>query len=146
MNKNYILSSLPLLLLACSDNDGNSPTPPATAKTGVFLDSPVINIGYETETQNGSTNSQGEYNYLTGETVTFFIGDLKLPTAPATGTVTPLELAGTQDTSNATVINIIRLLQTLDKDGNPDNGMKTCCCNKEDISSSPLYTGSTHEL
>lgn len=124
MNKNLILSSLPLLLFACSDNDGDSPTPPTTANTGVFLDSPVINIGYKTETQNGSTNSQGEFNYLTGETVTFFIGDLELPAAPAAGTVTPLDLAGTQDTSNATVINIIRLLQTLDKDGNPGNGIE----------------------
>jgi len=92
-------------------------------ETGVFLDSPVINVGYRTETQEGVTNSLGEYEYIEGETVTFFIGDLEFPPTTATGTVTPLDLAGTQDTSDTTVVNIIRLLQTLDEDGDPDNGI-----------------------
>jgi len=46
-----------------------------------------------------------------------------LPSAPATGVVTPLELAGTNDTANSVVVNILRLLQTLDQDGEPDNGI-----------------------
>lgn len=95
----------------------------AAAQTGVFLDSPVGGIDYRTETLSGTTNAQGEYDYVEGETVTFSIGDLELPSAPATGTVTPLDLAGSDDTSNATVVNIVRLLQTLDEDGDPDNGI-----------------------
>jgi hypothetical protein len=88
------------------------------------LDSPVINIEYRTETLKGTTNSLGEYEYVEGETVTFFIGNLELPPVPATGVVTPLNMANTQDTSDPTVVNIIRLLQTLDKDGIPGNGIE----------------------
>jgi hypothetical protein len=55
--------------------------------------------------------------------VTFFIGDLNFPAVAATGTVTPLELSGTQDTTDPKVMNMIRLLQTLDQDGDPSNGI-----------------------
>jgi hypothetical protein len=102
-----------------NDNDNDS----STTQSGVFLDSAVANIGYRTETLEGVTNSLGEYDYVDGETVTFFIGDLELPPVTAAGTVTPLGLAGSDDISNSTVVNIIRLLQTLDEDGNPDNGI-----------------------
>ena len=84
----------------------------------------MINIGYRTETVEGVTNSLGEYNYIVGETVTFFIGDLVFPTVSASGVVTPLQLADTEDTSDPTVVNIIRLLQTLDVDGDPSNGIE----------------------
>ncbi|MBU2869339.1 PKD domain-containing protein [Colwellia sp. E2M01] len=94
-----------------------------TKSTGVFLDSAVINIGYRTETLEGVTNSLGEYNYLPGETVTFFIGDLEFPAVTAKGTVTPLDLAETDKTNDTTVVNIIRLLQTLDQDSDPANGL-----------------------
>ena len=116
MKKNLILSSLLLPLFACSGGGDSGTTSASTTKTGIFLDSPVINIGYKTETLSGVTGPNGEYDYLPGETVTFFIGDLELPSTLATGTVTPLTLVGTQDTSNSTVVNIIRLLQTLDSD------------------------------
>lgn len=118
MRKQLILTSLLLPLFACGG--GSS----ASVETGIFTDSRVINIGYRTETQSGVTNSQGEYFYLPGETVTFFIGDLDLPSTKAIGVVTPLSLVNTQDTSNSTVVNILRLLQTLDKDGNLDNGIE----------------------
>ncbi|WP_370977965.1 hypothetical protein [Agaribacterium sp. ZY112] len=101
---------------------GASPDPVAT-QTGVFLDSAIANIGYKTETLEGVTNTLGEYDYLDGETVTFFIGDLELPAVAAKDLVTPLDLAGSDDTTDATVVNIIRLLQTLDEDGIAENGI-----------------------
>jgi len=94
-----------------------------TNQGGVFLDSPVINIGYRTETLEGVTNAQGTYPYIPGESVTFFIGNLVFPTVTAKGTVTPLDLVGTTDINNPEVINMIRLLQTLDDNGNPDDGL-----------------------
>ena len=110
-------------LTACDDDKKEESSTTNTLQTGVFLDSPVINIGYRTETQSDVTNSLGEYQYFSGEMVTFFIGDLEFPTVPAIEIVTPLDLAGTQNTLDPTVVNIIRLLQTLDKDGNLDNGI-----------------------
>lgn len=126
--KNKSLSLLALLGLAamvsaCGGGGGGTPAS-SEPETGVFLDSPVINVGYRTETLNGSTNSSGEYTYLPGETVTFFIGDLEFPGVTAANVITPLELAGSDDVTNPVVVNIIRLLQTLDQDGNPDNGIQ----------------------
>jgi hypothetical protein len=116
--KALILSSV-VLLANCGGGGSDSPSTP----TGVFIDSPVINIGYRTATQNGDTNSRGEFKYLAGETVTFFIGDLEFPPVLAAEVVTPLDMADTDDVAHHMVINIIRLLQSLDKDGDPDNGI-----------------------
>jgi len=111
------------LVLSGCGSDSNS-----GGETGLLLDSPVINIGYRTESEDGTiregvTNSLGEYRFREGDTVTFFIGDLEFPEVDATGIVTPLELAGTTDVNDDEVVNILRLLQTLDQDGNPDNGI-----------------------
>ena len=126
-NKFSVVTIVLLFLFGCGGGGGGSSSggsSTSSAKsTGVFLDSPVINIGYRTETLEGVTNSLGEYEYLPGENVTFFIGDLNFPAVAATGTVTPLDLAGTQDVANSKVMNMIRLLQTLDQDGDPSNGI-----------------------
>ena len=114
-------SSCMLLLTSCGGGDGGTAETPAL--TGTFVDSPVINIGYRTATQSGDTNSRGEFKYLAGETITFFIGDLEFPPVLAAELVTPLDIAETDDVAHPMVINIIRLLQSLDKDGNPSNGI-----------------------
>lgn len=123
---NVFLIGLLLTLGGCGgkgSSSGENGSNQSSIKTGIFLDSPVINIGYRTETKEGVTNSLGEYEYVEGESVTFFIGDLDLPTVSAMKVVTPLDIAKSDNTSDPEVINIIRLLQTLDEDGNPDNGI-----------------------
>lgn len=95
-------------------------TPPVV---GVFVDAFVAGIGYRTATQSGITNAQGEFNYLPGETVTFFIGALEFPPILAKGIVTPLDMAQSLNPSSPIVLNIARLLQSLDTDGNPANGI-----------------------
>ena len=109
-------------LSACG---GSSDAPQsADALTGTFIDAPVEGIGYRTESiASGATDSQGRFSYLAGESVTFFIGSLDFPTTPAHEVVTPFDLAGTTDVSDPTVINIARLLQTLDENGDPDDGI-----------------------
>ncbi len=94
-----------------------------TPIVGVFVDAFVAGIGYRTQTQSGLTNARGEFNYLPGETVTFYIGDLVFPPVLAKGTVTPLDMAQTLNPASPVVLNIARLLQSLDTDGNPANGI-----------------------
>ncbi|MGB2118477.1 MAG: hypothetical protein ACPHW1_00915 [Porticoccaceae bacterium] len=118
----FTTSILLVCLLVLSSCGGGGSDSPSTL-TGVFIDSPVINIGYRTATQNGETNSRGEFKYLAGETVTFFIGALEFPPVLAAEVVTPLDMADTDDVAHHMVVNIIRLLQSLDKDGDPDNGI-----------------------
>ena len=90
---------------------------------GKFIDSPVMGISYQTKTQSGTTNSLGTFEYVDGETITFSIAGISLPPVTAAAIVTPLEIAGSQDVTDQAVVNIIRFLQTIDADANPDNGI-----------------------
>ncbi|MBW0147155.1 hypothetical protein [Marinobacter arenosus] len=111
-----------------SNNGGDTDTTTQTnTETGVFVDSAVVGINYATSPsgQEGQTNELGEYDYAPGDTVTFSIGGIELPPVEATGRVTPADMgSGATDWStDQTVVNILRLLQTLDDDGNPANGI-----------------------
>lgn len=123
-----LISLLPLtaLLTACLGGGGggsDDDSAGAAGKTGRLVDSAVAGVSYSTASFSGSTNADGEYLYKEGETVTFRIGDIVFPAVTAKGVLTPLDLAGSTDINNPVVINIARLLQSLDEDGNPDNGI-----------------------
>jgi len=107
-------------LTACTSVD-NDPADPQ--RTGVFLDAAVAGLNYETDTSSGITNADGQFNFIAGEMVTFSIGDLELPAVPGEDIVTPLDLFGASDVDDTRVVNLSRLLQSLDTDANPDNGI-----------------------
>jgi hypothetical protein len=123
----WLTAGLLLTLTACGGG-GDSTTATATAtetvSTGVFIDSAVEGLQYETATRSGTTNSLGEYDYLAGETVTFSIGGIVLGSTIAGPVVTPLSLVpDATSATNPVVTNIVRLLLSLDSDGDPDNGI-----------------------
>jgi hypothetical protein len=127
--KNCAITSILLLAITgCGGSSSEEPPTPAptapTVQTGIFVDSAVYGIGYRTESGDGFTNKEGEFNYISGDTVTFFIGNFDFPSATASSVVTILDIANTDDYNDNRVRNIARLLQTLDKDGNPDNGIE----------------------
>jgi len=141
MRTKYVITILNAVLLsACNGGGDDSPAPgSSSALTGTFVDSPVSGLAYTTETQSGLTNELGEFRYNEGETVTFSIGNTVLGLAPGDDVITPFDLTGIKaldaeieiinslrsSTANSydRAINIAALLQTLDKDGNPDNGI-----------------------
>lgn len=90
---------------------------------GVFIDSAVAGVNYNTESQSGSTDDSGAFTYSAGEQITFSIGTLLLPSAAAQNVISPVDLAVGSDDTAATITNIARLLQSLDLDGDPDNGI-----------------------
>lgn len=98
--------------------------PVATPSTGKFIDSAVSGIRYSTATQNGMTNDAGEFQYMPGETVTFSIGAIELPPVLAKDVLTPLDIAERNDPSDQKVVNMLVLLQSLDEDSDPANGIK----------------------
>src|SRR5690554_4872212 len=110
-----------LLLTACGGGGGGSND--ASAKTGQLIDSAVAGVAYQTPSYSGKTNTNGEYHFIEGEAVTFTIGSISFGPLPAKAVLTPLDLAGSTDITNRKVINIARLLQTLDDDQNPANGI-----------------------
>ena len=117
-----------LALVGCSNGSGGTKTDrgemASNIHIGVFTDSPVEGLAYTTETQSGITDESGAFTYMDGEMVEFHLGGLTLGEGPARPIMTPIDLVeGAMDETDPAVTNICRLLQTLDADENPENGI-----------------------
>ncbi|WP_150304672.1 alpha/beta fold hydrolase [Pseudomonas saliphila] len=124
---------LSLSLAGCSsgsDSDNDNPQHPdpdpnpAEVSEGVFLDSPVAGITYETPSQNGTTTQGGVFTYQEGEPVTFSLAGIELGSAVGQPVLTPKDiLADAEQIGDPAVINMSRFLQSLDADGDLTNGI-----------------------
>lgn len=87
------------------------------ASSGSFVDAPVQGMSYKSGALGGTTGPAGEFQYEPGEPVQFLIGDIRLG-QPVNGkaVVTPLDLVPGGDIDTPAVINIARLLQSLDSE------------------------------
>jgi hypothetical protein len=140
--KKHLLSSIitSIAITGCGGGGSDSSNTPAPEiKTGIFTDSPVKGLFYETETLSGITNESGEFDYIEGETVTFKLGGSVLGITKAQELVTPFTITGVKalrkqrDITNSFLsqtpnsfekaINIATLLQGLDQDGDESNGI-----------------------
>lgn len=84
---------------------------------GQFIDAPVQGVNYISGSLSGVTGSNGEFQYETGNTVRFFIGDIALGgEVGGKAMITPLDLVENGAIDTPAVINIARLLQSLDSD------------------------------
>jgi hypothetical protein len=116
------VAALALAGFACSDSGGGS-----SVKTAKFVDSAVIGIKYKTSSGiEGVTDEEGKFEFKSGDSVTFYIGDIELPgIVPLDEYLTPAHWAGQKNWEESELaVNIARFLQTLDEDGNPDNGIQ----------------------
>jgi len=96
-------------MVGCSDN-GAEPT-----STAYYLDSAVEGIDYLSSSGvRGETRSDGGFDFIAGDSVTFSLGNLTLRTqaSPQAGQ----KIIENQDA-------IITLLQSIDADGDPTNGI-----------------------
>ncbi len=93
--------------------------PISSIRIGYFKGSAVKGLKYATETLTGITNELGAYQYQAGERVTFYLGNLYLGQSLAAEILYPSDIA----TSNSDMEGIAQLLQTLDADSMPDNGI-----------------------
>ncbi|MEE4355268.1 MAG: hypothetical protein V2I97_02300, partial [Desulfococcaceae bacterium] len=108
-----------MLFTGCGGGGDSEPV-----SEGRFVDSPVAGLRFETESRDGITGSEGKFTYLEGEMISFSIGDIYLGKTLAKPVITPLDLVEwAADETDASVTNICRFLQTLDDDGEPDNGI-----------------------
>ena len=88
---------------------------------GNVVDSLVSGLRYKSGNHYGITDSAGTYGYIQGETVEFFIGDIRIGNAiTPLPRVTPYEMAS-RDPQVA--LNIARFLQSLDNDAQTDNAI-----------------------
>jgi hypothetical protein len=124
---------LVLFLSACG-GDGSSSTSSSgsgsASLTGVFVDAPVVGLSYQTSSGgSGTTDSEGKFNYASGDTVTFSVGGLTLgsviPSVTSAGnaTVTPVDIVpGAMDATDPNVTAIGQLLGTLNSIAVADSG------------------------
>lgn len=98
-------------------------TPTGTFQRGRFLDSAVAGLAWTSESISGMTDVDGMFSYQEGESITFSIGDIVLPAVQGAAVVTALDVFETLDTNTRRVVNLNRLLQSLDKDARPENGI-----------------------
>ena len=107
-----------------STNNDGSASNSSPILTGTLIDSAVSGVSYQsTSNLSGLTSSNGRFEYRSGDQVTFQIGDTILGTVTGGTVITPVKLAGVSNTADRRVINIARLLQSLDEDQDPSNGI-----------------------
>jgi hypothetical protein len=138
---NIALASLLLgsiTLTGCIDQDKTSPNQVyiysnngVTKTTGYLVDSAVQGINYECDggETTGVTANDGAFECISAsESVNFKLGEMPLGTIASYSSnaqILPQDLVGVSklETSDATVIKIAQLLQSLDSDNNPTNGI-----------------------
>ncbi|WP_226668757.1 sialidase family protein [Microbulbifer aggregans] len=100
-------------------DSGTDPSLSVELLTGIFLDSPITGLSFLTDSgHEGETGIEGGFSYEAGDSVTFSIGDLAFPLVVAQRAVTPLELFSAKDINDRRVVNFLRIVQSLDDDGN----------------------------
>ncbi len=104
-------------LVACGSDEGS--------KQGVFVDSEVAGLEYTTSLGlSGRTDVAGSFSYNgSADVVTFKIGSLILGQAPGASRLTPMSLTSGAGITDPRVLNRLQLVQSLDADGNPENGI-----------------------
>lgn len=123
--KNIVLCGLVSFFVSCG---GES----ATSFSAKLLDSAVEGITYECDNFNGSTATNGSFVYdpscgdIKFKVGGVVVGDISAKAIPSDNKVYITDLVGTprQNISNAKVVKILRFLQSVDSDANPDNGIK----------------------
>lgn len=135
----FLLSLIlsPIGLTGCDDDsDDSDDDSGAETRTGTFVDSPVAGLDYVgTEATAGRTNAAGEFSYQPGESITFTIGELELGSAEGAEVVTPLTItSGAGSAEDPGVTNRLILLQSLDADGDLNNGIQITDSIREKVS------------
>lgn len=112
-------------LYACGGGGGGSSTSVASVSTGsatgILTDAAIQGVSYTTSSGvSGVTDASGGYKYNPGDTVTFKLGSVTLGNATANGIISPIDLAAGDANKYR---NLLVLVQSLDADGNPGNGI-----------------------
>ena len=123
-----------------TSNSTNSPAASSESnglERGQFLDSAVAGLWYETASRSGFTDADGFFEYVAGETVSFFLGSTLLGESDGKVEVTPLDLLAAGDHPDK-LQNMLRVLQTIDSDFDASNGIQIPKATDDYLSQFPL--------
>jgi hypothetical protein len=117
--------TLAVALGACSPA-----VPPKPVRTGTLvggtgpLPGAIAGLRYEAGDLTGYTDAQGTFEYRDGEDVVFSLGPLQFAPTEGRPRLSPFQLAnGSGCAVGDPLANVLRLLQSADADGDPDNGL-----------------------
>jgi hypothetical protein len=128
---------------AASSSSGTKASASAATTKGYLIDSPVGGVDYYINgVLKGKTAADGSFAYAAGDTVTFKVGNITLGqlSPNSDGKVYVQDLAGVER-SNLTdrkMVKIAQLLQSLDADGNPANGIEVDTDKVANIAEQPI--------
>ncbi len=137
--KNYSIIVLPLLVATsifsgCGGGGSESSSTDPDIKVGYLTDARVLGARYKQGSVTGYTDSNGSFTYdaTNSAPIDFYIGGITLGSVSPSSLdennskVYPADLAGVDrnETNNTKVTNILQVLQSLDDDGNPFNGIE----------------------
>ena len=110
-------------LVACGGGSGGGSSS-VVVNNGVFKDSNVSGLAYESGGQKGITDLKGGFKFEEGADVSFNIGGVSLGSGKGKSVMTPLDLVDGGQLMTPEVINKVRFLMMLDKDNMPSNGIE----------------------
>jgi len=114
--KYIVMSVVTLLALGCSDSDDNNSYSVTTADA-YYVDSAIEGVDYKCGSQGGVTLANGKFTFEEGSSCSFSLAGIKLRE------VSKDELQEGKKIVEDN-LQVAQLLQSLDIDGNPDNGIK----------------------
>ncbi|WP_428739699.1 hypothetical protein [Sulfurimonas sp.] len=110
-----------LILTGCGGSSSSDGETTATTTTGQFIDSAVSGLIFKCSSGNsGITDVSGHFTCNTGDSVEFSINGFVIGSASAGDFITPQTLFPNNTQAQT---NLAQFLQTLDSDGNPENGI-----------------------
>jgi len=114
-----------------SDDDTGGGGETVNSITATFVDSAIAGLEYQCDTSQGVTNSAGEFTIVEGESCSFSINGFDIgrtDNISATNLiVTPYDTAENAEYA----VKIAAILQTIDADGDPSNGIDIGSFNKQ---------------
>jgi len=97
------------------DDDDDEEEETGFVQTGSLSAPAAAGVNYDSGSLSGVTGANGAFEYIEGETVQFFIGEIALGAAvPGQPSITPADLAAGNADDATAAVNIARLLHSLD--------------------------------
>jgi len=107
-----IATASAMLVVGCGSSSSSVET-----STGYYLDSAVAGVNYKCGNQEGITGANGEFNFKKDTSCDFSVAGVQLREIPADNLVDGIKVV--EDN-----ISVAMLLQSIDSDGNPNNGIQ----------------------
>ena len=136
MNRKIVIGTLITVSLVAFSACGGGGSSVSSSK-GYYLDSAVEGVSYQCGSKSGVTEADGSFEFENGQNCQFELAGLTLREVSSTNLHADVEII--EDN-----MDVAKLLQSLDYDGNPDNGIQINSAVKEELKAYIHESGAKH--